>query len=80
MSNKTKTTSEMGNLVHSENLTEFPYKSGIGLIQSTLIVLTCLGMLEVGFIYTTIIAYILMTIAFHEMITLQARQDKEVHI
>lgn len=40
----------------------------------------CLGTLEFGFTYTTILCYLVMTVAFAEMINLQARSDKEEHI
>jgi len=39
-----------------------------------------LGSIEVGFLYTTIVGYLLMTVAYYEMIKLQARQEKEDHI
>jgi len=39
-----------------------------------------MGSLEVGFIYTTLIGYVLMTIAFHEMIQVQAREKHEEDI
>lgn len=37
-------------------------------------------MLEVGFLYSTLIVYALMTIAFYEMIRVQQRHDKEERI
>lgn len=45
-----------------------------------MLLLAILGSLEVGFFYTTILGYVLMTIAFYEMIQVQARQDKEEKI
>jgi len=50
------------------------------LFQSSLLLLASIGLLEVGFIYSTILVYVLMTIMFYEMLQVQARQDKEQHI
>ena len=47
---------------------EFPFKNGIGLFQSCLVLIACIGLLEVGFLYTTVLVYILMTVMFHEML------------
>lgn len=47
---------------------EFPFKNGIGLFQSCLVLISCIGLLEVGFLYTTILVYVLMTVMFHEML------------
>lgn len=47
---------------------EIPFKESIGTIQSLLIVLVSIGAIEVGFFYNTLLAYVLMTIAFYEMI------------
>jgi hypothetical protein len=67
MSNKTKVASVVPP-VQEPAAEEFPFKNGIGIIQSSLILLACLSMLEVGFIYTTLIIYVLMAVAFYEML------------
>lgn len=36
-----------------------------------------MGSVEVGCIYTSILFYVLMTVAFHEMIKVRARQELE---
>jgi type IV secretory pathway TrbL component len=50
-----------------------PFKESIGHIQSILLVILTLGLLEVGFLYSTVLMYVLMTIAFYEMISVQTR-------
>ena len=72
MSSKTKreNTSEEP---QSPEAQEFPFKNGIGLIQSCLVLIACIGLLEVGFLYTTVLVYVLMTIMFHEMLQVQVR-------
>jgi hypothetical protein len=39
-----------------------------------------IGAMEFGFLYTTIIAMIMMIYAFNEVMSLRARKDKESHI
>ena len=39
-----------------------------------------IGAIEFGFLYTTIIAMIMMVYAFNEVMSLRARKDKESHI
>ena len=58
----------------------FPLKETIGTAQSFLIILLSIGMLEVGSLYSTALIYLLMTIAFYEMIQVQTRQEKEDRI
>lgn len=41
---------------------------------------TTLISVEIGFLWTTIIAYILMTVAYYEMIKVQTRQTKEENL
>ena len=57
-----------------------PYKHAIGNFQSICLVLVVLGSIEVGFFYTTVISYILMTTAFYEMIRVSAKREKEAQI
>jgi len=44
------------------------------------LLLLTFSLIEVGFIYTTGLAYVLMAIAFSEMISVQVRQAKEAKI
>lgn len=39
-----------------------------------------IGSVEVGCIYTSILCYVLMTVAFHEMIKVRARQEVEKNV
>jgi hypothetical protein len=56
-----------------ESDNSIPYKESIGHIQSILLVMLTLGSLEVGFLYSTVLMYVLMTVAFYEMISVQTR-------
>ena len=51
-----------------------------GIFESCTLLVAFLGMLEVGFIYTTMFAVLLMTVAFAEMMRLQADKAKEEKI
>ncbi len=42
--------------------------------------LVSIGALEVGFFYNTLLAYVLMTVAFYEMIHVYSKQEKEQRI
>jgi len=63
-----------------EQIEETPFKEQIGVFESFTLLCACLGTIEFGFSYTTIFLYLLMTVAFSEMVELQARHDKELHI
>jgi len=63
-----------------EQIEEAPFKEQIGLFESFTLICAALGTIEFGFTYTTIFIYLLMTVAFSEMVELQARHDKELHI
>jgi len=45
--------------------------------ESVVLIVVALGLSQLGFLYTTMFAYVLMTVAFAEMTKLQAREDKE---
>jgi len=45
--------------------------------ESVVLIVIAVGLSQLGFFYTTIFAYGLMTVAFTEMIKLQSREDKE---
>lgn len=82
MSSKPKDSKTVGGDITHQLSTqeEFPFKNGIGMFQSSMLLLATIGLLEVGFIYSTILLYILMTVMFYEMLQVQARHDKEQHI
>jgi hypothetical protein len=52
--------------------------SGVG--ETLLFLIAFVGITEMGFFYTTVFTYCLMTVAFMEMKKMQAREDKEQHI
>ena len=52
----------------------------VGIFESCILFVSLLGMLEVGFAYTTMFLLILMTVAFAEMMQLQANRAKEEKI
>jgi hypothetical protein len=41
------------------------------------LILAAIGLTELGFFYATVFAYVLMTIAFMEMMRVKVRDDKE---
>jgi hypothetical protein len=45
-----------------------------------MLTLLAFGLLEVGCIYTTLLVYLMMTIAFYEMICVQRNEEKETVI
>lgn len=63
-----------------EDADSIPFKESVGHFQSILLVMLTFGLLEVGFLYSSVVVYLLMTIAFYEMISVQTRQDKEERI
>ena len=52
----------------------------ISIFESFTLLASMLGMLEVGFLYTTIAIIVLATVAFSEMVQLQANRAKEEKI
>lgn len=59
---------------------ERPFKKEIGLFESCIMAFGCLGTLELGFTFTTLFIYAIITWAFAEIIQVQARSDKDEHI
>ena len=55
-------------------------ESEVGIFESYTLLLSMLGLLEVGFIPATVFVYILMTVAFAEMMKLQENRAKEEKI
>jgi hypothetical protein len=51
-------------------ISEMPFKETIGHFQSFCLLMVVLGSIEVGFLYTTMVGYLLMTVAYYEMIKL----------
>ena len=52
----------------------------VGFFETILFLAAFVGITEMGFFYTTVFTYILMTVAFSEMKKMQSREDKEQHI
>ena len=55
-------------------------KESIDYVQSLLLTLIAFGLLEVGCLYTTLLVYGLMAVAFYEMIRVQQNDEKETCI
>ena len=52
-------------------------ESEVGIFESYTLLVSMLGLLEVGFIPASVFVYVLMTVAFAEMIKLQENRAKE---
>lgn len=52
----------------------------MGIFESYTLLLSALGALEFGFLYTTIFVQILITVSFAELVKLQLVKDKEAKI
>ena len=52
----------------------------MGIFESYTLLMAALGAMEAGALYITIFGYVLMTVAFNEMITLIAKAEKEEKI
>lgn len=55
-------------------------ESEVGIFESYTLLLSMLGLLEVGFIHATVFVYILMAVAFAEMMKLMENRAKEEKI
>ena len=52
----------------------------VSIFESYTMLLSAIGALEFGFMYSTIFCLIIMTVAFSEMVKLQRIKDKEAKI
>jgi hypothetical protein len=59
---------------------EAPFQEEIGLFESFTLLCAALGTIEFGFTYTTVFVYVIMTVAFSEMVRLKSSAVKEMHI